>query len=408
MSSQYAWLGDFRTGFLTYLLTSIPLWLGLSFGHDFVPFNRNCPDKSAPDFLTACSRFDGIHYASIAECGYSYEPQRRSTVAFFPAYPLAGRFVMMLTGWDARLALLVVSNLMLLGAFIVFSAYLRSRWPDADRRSRLVVLAVFGLWPAGFFFRMAYSESTFLLVMLLVLLGMVRRWPLPILAGLSGLVTAVRPVGVAVTAALLWHVLTDVQRGPISRRLYLGLLCLPLALWGLLAYMTYQGYQFNTPLAFAQTQEHWSHPRSSKRDFDGKVESLLTAEPVWGVYVPDSIRNWKRLDRHDNLFFNLFFWNPILFVGMVVLVLVGAGKSWLSGPEVVVGLGLLGIPYVTRAYEMSMASHARFAAIVVPAYLVMGRILANRAEWLTWCVVSLLSVLLMAWTALFSSGFFLF
>jgi hypothetical protein len=104
----------------------------------------------------------------------------------------------------------------------------------------------------------------------------------------------------------------------------------------------------------------------------------------------------------------MFFWNPILFVGAFALVLLGASKGWLSGPETILGAGLLAIPYITRAYEMSMASHGRFAAIVLPAYLVVGRILRSQPKWLSWSAVGLLSVMLMTWSALFAAGHLLY
>ena len=61
-------------------------------------------------------------------------------------------------------------------------------------------------------------------------------------------------------------------------------------------------------------------------------------------------------------------------------------------------------PYLTRAYEMSLASHARFATVVVPVYLVLGRLLHNKPEWLRGSVLSGLALLLMAWSALFAAG----
>jgi hypothetical protein len=400
--------GDFGTGLLAYLLTSVPVCLGVICGISFVPCDRDRPNTSGPDFLTACSRFDGTHYRDIVEHGYSYDPGQRSSVAFFPLYPVTGWAAAALTGWSAGLALLVVANLMLVGAFILFAAYLRSQSPKHPAHAGWLALALFGLWPAGFFFRMTYSESTFLAVTLLVLLGMLRRWPLVVLVLLAGLATAARPVGVAVAAAILAHVVCDPSRGSVGRRLVLALASSPLACWGLIAYMAYQYVAFGHPLAFAQTQEHWGVVRPSYNDLWHKVESLLAGEPLWGVYTPDPVRNWQRLNSQDQLLFNMAFWNPIFFVAAFALVLIGAGKAWLSGPEVVLGLGLLAIPYVTRAYEQSMASHARFAALVVPAYIVLGRILQAQPKWLAWSVFALLSMMLVAWSALFAAGHALF
>ncbi len=83
-------------------------------------------------------------------------------------------------------------------------------------------------------------------------------------------------------------------------------------------------------------------------------------------------------------------------------------KKWLTGPEIVLSFFLLAIPYVTRAYEMCMASHARFAAVVFPAYIVLGRLLGAAPAWMTWVVIGAFSIMLMTWTALYAAGHLFF
>ena len=255
---------------------------------------------------------------------------------------------------------------------------------------------------------MPYSESTFLFLTLASMVGMVRRWPLLIVALLVGAVTAVRPVGVAVTAAFLCYIVFDAQCGPIKRRLLVALGFLPIACWGLIAYMSYQYVAFDAPFSFAQTQDHWNQLKGPPRDVWDKVESLLSGEPIWGAYTGDPERTWRSPGDPSNPLFNLFFWNPIVFVATAVLIVIGARKSWLTGPEIVLSTALLAIPYVTRAYEMCMASQARFAAVVFPVYIVLGRLLGSLPEWATWVVLGAFAVMIMAWSALFAAGQYLF
>ena len=80
----------------------------------------------------------------------------------------------------------------------------------------------------------------------------------------------------------------------------------------------------------------------------------------------------------------------------------------MTGPEIVLSAALLAIPYVTRAYEMCMASHARFAVVVFPAYIVLCRLLGSLPPWVTWVVIGAFTMMLMTWTALYAAGHLFF
>jgi hypothetical protein len=397
-------LDDFLAGLGFYYVTSLVVGLGLLFGSGFVPGPRVPAAQRSAGFMDGFIRFDGTHYRSIAQDGYEYDPDTRSSVAFFPAYPLLTRFVTSVTGLQTEAALLLVSNASLAAAFVLLARYLRVRNPAVPPNSIGWALLTFGLWPATFFFRVAYAESLFLACALFTLYGITRGWPLVPLALAAGLATATRPVGVAVTAAFLWHVLARPE--PWAARLRQACALVPLACWGLLAYMAYQWAAFGTPLAFAQTQEHWTHLTPVEHPGWGqKLWALATLEPIRGVYDPHSPRFWYRSEGDDNVLFVLSFWNPVLFVLAGGLLALGAWRRWLTGPELVLGVGLLAIPYLARAYEMSMASHGRFAAVVIPNYLVLGRLLAAAPAPVAAVAVSLSACLLAFWTALYTAGY---
>jgi len=374
-SSREEWFGDLVAGYAAYYLTTLPVLFGVLFGTQFLypPGVEAFVPGANP--LAACTQFDAVHYLDICRHGYSYDPAQRSLVAFFPAYPLLCRWIDQATGLPPREVALLTANLSLLGAFVLLARYVRLRWPEATGRQRVLVLAVFGLWPLGLFFRMPYAEGLFVCSTLAVLYGMAKGWSLLVLALLTGFATAVRPVGVALTAAFTWHVLTQPECRPWAKAGRV-LLLLPLACWGLLAYMGYQWLAFDAPWAFAQTQEHWrTFMAPEDASVPTKFWSLVTLEPIWGVYVPGSQRYWGNASAASDPWLNLYFWNPILFVLAGALLLLGGWKRWLTGSELVLGACLLGIPYLTRSYEMSMASHGRFAAVVVVNYLVLGRLL---------------------------------
>jgi hypothetical protein len=401
------WAYDLLTGFAAYYLTSLPVLIGVLFGAEFLRQPSGHASSTLADPIAACIRFDAGAYLSIVRRGYSYNPNEKSLVAYFPAYPLLCSWMGKTTGLLPAESALAVANLALFGAFVFLARYVRLRWPEATAEQRGMVLALFGLWPLGLFFRMPYAESLFVCGTLAVLYGMASGWPLTVLAVLTGIVTSVRPVGVSLTAALLWYVCA---RADLCSRAKIGrvLLLAPLACWGLLAYMAYQWLAFGTPSAFAQTQEHWRFQAPNDQSGPAKFCSLATLEPIWGVYVPSNPRYWGNATSVGDPLFNTIFWNPILFALAGVLLLVGGWKRWLTGSEFVLGAALLAIPYLTRSYEMSMASHGRFAAVVVVNYLVCGRLLTWLPPLAMATVSAALAACLCLSTVLYTAGYLVY
>ena len=303
----------------------------------------------------------------------------------------------------------MIPHLALMGAFVLLARYVRLRWPEATATQRGMVLILFGLWPLGVFFRMPYAESLFVCGTVAVLYGMARGWSLFPLAIITGFVTALRPVGVALSAAFFWYGADSPWRFAPRKFGHIFLLT-PLACWGLLAYAGYQWWAFGTPWAFAQTQDNWVLSVPKHVHWTTKLKSLAMLEPMWGLYLPDNPRYWANVrgigtfGLRGGALFSLIFWNPLLFLWAVVLFAWGSWKRWLTGSEIILGGCLLGIPYLTRAYEMSMAAHGRFAAVVVVNYLVMGRILMRVPFLLQVAFCSMLAIGLFLTTALLVAG----
>jgi len=81
-----------------------------------------------------------------------------------------------------------------------------------------------------------------------------------------------------------------------------------------------------------------------------------------------------------------------------------AWKGWLTREEIGVSIPLLHIPYVTKGFEWGLMSHARFAAVVFPAYIVMGHLLARLPREVAIALLCLSAFLLGAYSALFAAG----
>lgn len=155
--SSGEWLDDLFAGFIAYYLTSLPVFLAVFFAIDF-PHPSVANSSQPSDFVSACVHFDAVHYVEIVRQGYTYDPARRSVVAFFPVYPLLSRWVSQALGLSGEEGSLLTANVALLGAFVLLARYVRVRWPEATAEQRGIVLAVFGLWPMGLFFRMLCRE----------------------------------------------------------------------------------------------------------------------------------------------------------------------------------------------------------------------------------------------------------
>ena len=166
----------------------------------------------------------------------------------------------------------------------MLAIHARQRYGDAATNVTKHALLAFGLFPTTFFFRVNYSESSFLFFAILAMFAMERRWPLVTTALIVGIATATRPVGVALVPVFcmnLW------QRSLGWREfVFRSVLLLPVALCGLIAYMLYQYVAFDQPFAFATTQQHWSF--RTPASFVEKVLAILSHEPIWSVYDPTS------------------------------------------------------------------------------------------------------------------------
>jgi hypothetical protein len=419
-------LAALGSGVAAYLASGLVVALGVALGVAGVvraspsPSPRYVPlrDPAGACFLDALTQWDGQRYIQIAQEGYTYDPERRSRVAFFPFYPLLGRYVTILLGVPPDIALVAVSQVFLLGAMVVAFDYVRRREAqgggneDGERgkaRARqqangaVAAFSVLALafFPTSFFSRMIYTESLFVFLCVLALRGMQGRWPLVLIAGTVGLATAARSVGVALVPPLLLYIWRHAPSPGIALRRSLWVV--PLALSGLLAYMAFLAAAFDEPLAFVKTQEHWRlRPRVDAAE---KALALASSEPIWSVYEPSSLAYWRRWDPHPGGLLRLQFANAIFFVAVVALILVGCWRGWLSAYETLLAAALLLVPYVTHAYETCMVSQARYAFSVFPVYLVLGNLLSRLPTPLAIGLLGVSAAFLGIYSALFAAGY---
>jgi hypothetical protein len=135
--------------------------------------------------------WDANWYRRIAETGYGRAG--RTSVRFFPLYPLVVRALSWLPGVDTKAALLIVANLAALAAFALIHRLVMVETGDADAASRSTWWLA--LFPAAFVLAMGYADSLLLVTSLAMFLGLrTRHFGTAAVAGvLAGLC---RPVGI--------------------------------------------------------------------------------------------------------------------------------------------------------------------------------------------------------------------
>jgi hypothetical protein len=134
------------------------------------------------NLVTAWERFDALWFLRIAAHGYSTHD---GSAAFFPLYPLLTRGLSVAIGGHPLAASLIVSNAAFLGALLVLYVLTRTELSDDMARRAVLYAAVF---PTAFFFLAPYSESLFLLLVLVCLWAARRdRWAV---AGIAGALAA--------------------------------------------------------------------------------------------------------------------------------------------------------------------------------------------------------------------------
>ena len=206
------------------------------------------PDNLA---LDGWVRWDAAWYDDIANFGYVDPSQIRlneqRNTAFFPGYPLLIRGVDKLVG-QSSISGLIVSSVCFLAALVALFSLVRRRWGEDVARRTVTLLAVS---PFSLFFTAVYTESTFLLaVVLAFVFADQRRWALAgICAAVAG---ATRVMGFLVLIGLGLVALE--QAAYRVRALQPKVAWLALALVGPAAFMVYLNARYGRPFDFVSAQ----------------------------------------------------------------------------------------------------------------------------------------------------------
>jgi Gpi18-like mannosyltransferase len=311
-------------------------------------------------------RWDGEWYSAIISQGYQYSdnPAVESSTVFYPLYPALSYAITWLSGIDQSIALLLVANLSALLAALLITKFVQN---ELGSEVALLSLTFFCFFPSSLFLSAAYSESLFLVFVLLSFIAM-HEQKYALAAVFAGLSLGTRSIGIVMIPVILWDMACRSSL-PWTRLLPRMGLCGLLAASGLLVYSGYLGLKFGHPLAFATSQAAWH---------SGTFLDRLVAALSLGTF------------RDSNL------WTVGWFLCFLALAI---WSFWqLRATVALYGLGTLAVPYLTLGLTDSMT---RYELVCFPAFMCMGSLGVGR-PWLVMALIGIFAALLLQTAALFS------
>lgn len=329
------------------------------------------------------SRWDTGFYLSIADEGYFYRGVDLPSVAFFPLLPLLIRAVKPLTG-DSLTAGLLITNLALLGASILFYKLVEMQWGKQIAGRAVWYLLIF---PTAFFGSAIYTESLFLLTAIGALyFARKGYWESAALFGIAA--SATRLIGLIVGPMLLieWWMQRRAAVGDESknRPSYKSLLAPILSPLGAAAYILYLKVVFGDPFAFANASAAWG------REPQSPLEMVQ-----WLFHAPDG--GWLTALKAGNInpddWIDLLTIIAFLAIGIVLLY----QKRWSEGTFVL--LGVL-IPLNSGL----LMSQRRYMWVLFPAFILLAR-WGGKNPWFDKTITVLFVSGLALFTALFANWY---
>ena len=115
--------------------------------------------------------------------------------------------------------------------------------------------------------------------------------------------------------------------------------------------------------------------------------------------------SWSNWDVSKNPAYAIQFANPTLVIAAALAGAVGWRRRWLTPGEIVLTVGLLAVPYLTKGMVNGMGSFGRFVGVAFPIYLVAGRLFQKLPPAVAAVVLCGLFGTALAFAAQFAAGY---
>lgn len=308
--------------------------------------------------------WDGGFYGHIAHDGYT----RPIDAGFWPLYPLLSRpFDLLLGDGHVLVALLIVSNLATLAAFVLIGALALHEDDSLDAASR--AMKMLAAAPLALFLVAAYSDSLFLALATATLLC-ARRGAWRAATFWAFLAALSRPLGIILIVPLLWEYGRRIDWQHLRKRFVWERLprAVPLATavpLGVGVFTLYCWQTFHDPLAWMHAEALFSHVAMMPWDTIG-----YTWQQFWAL--PPATFEQARV---------LIDVAPLVFVGIVTVATIrripASYSLYLAGLLLV----CLSSPVVGALFPEALVSVGRYLLAAIPIYIVLARWM-HRYRWL--------------------------
>lgn len=343
-------LSRFKKTFFIYFAWRISLFALGYFAYFLFAKNSSAHFQDLHIFWKTWIVWDADWYQAIITHGY-WEGAR----AFFPLFILLGQALKHILPFVATpILLFCFSNLIFIAALYYFQILLEKyRLVGNHDHDQYYLLALL-IYPFSFFFSLGYTESLFLLLLILTLIYAKDKKYLGA-ALCAALASATRTVGIFLSIALLVQFIQDYRQKKVSIWQALYLLISPL---GLLGYLLFLKIKFGSYWGFLVDSQNWGRELSLRA-------SLINIKDQFISFLS------FHLYSADGSYIRLLIDNGSMIIALVSIIWIYLKFKRLD-ITVFSTLSLL-LPIMTG----TLTSINRLVLVIIPIFILLGHLMEN-------------------------------